>query len=262
MIFRYPGAKNQHFAALAPFLDRLLEGRRAFHDVFAGGGSVLLHVAASYPRIQLHANDLDEDVAIFWKTVVGDQVGELCERLRIRPTIDLYYEIRDHPARTEVDRAFRVLFLNRTCFSGLIHGHPIGGPSQFSRHKIFSHYNGQQLVREIQEARDLLKGRTVVTCKDGAAYVREHLTAAKYLDPPYFTRGNYSYRQRMTLAGHVRLAEALRKAAKWVLSYDNCPAIAGLYSWAECYALSALYRVNQKAKKCVTGKELVIVPRA
>ena len=75
-------------------------------------------------------------------------------------------------------------------------------------------------------------------------------------------RGDFSYRERMTLADHLRLADALRKAKNWVLSYDNCPAIAELYSWAQCHALSALYRVNQKGKKCVTGSELVIVPGA
>jgi DNA adenine methylase len=188
-------------------------------------------------------------------------VGELYQRLRIRPTIDLYYDVRDGPARSQVDRAFRVLFLNRTCFSGLVHGYPIGGAPQFSRFKVFSHYDGKQLVREIEEAHDLLKGRTMVTRKDGAVYVRENLTAAKYLDPPYFRRGDYSYRQKMTLADHLRLAEALRQARNWVLSYDDCAAITGMYAWADCYAISALYRVNQRRKKCVTGKELVIVPR-
>ncbi len=53
MIFRCPGAKNQHFAALAPFLDRLLAGRRAFHDVFVGGGSVLLNIAAKYAQVSM-----------------------------------------------------------------------------------------------------------------------------------------------------------------------------------------------------------------
>ena len=262
MIFRYPGAKNQQFAALSPFLERVLEGKGRFHEVFVGGGSVLLNVAKTHPRIELHANDLDEDVMLFWAIVIGDQVGQLCEQLRIKPTIDLYYEVRDRPARTKVDRAFRLLFLNRTCFSGLIHGHPIGGPSQSSPFKVFSHYDGKQLVREIEEAHKLLKGRRIVTCKDGAAYVRENLTAAKYLDPPYFMRGDYSYRQKMTLSDHLRLAEALRSARNWVLSYDDCPAIAAIYAWAKCYALSALYRVNQKRKKCVKGKELVIVPSA
>ena len=159
-------------------------------------------------------------------------------------------------------RAYRVLFLNRTTFSGLVHGHPIGGPSQFSRFKVFHNYNGEQLVREIQEAHRILKGRIHVTCKDGAAYVREHPMAPMYLDPPYFMRGDFSYRERMRLADHLRLAEVLREAKNWVLSYDDCPAIAELYAWARCHALSALYRVNQKRRRCVTGRELVIVPGA
>ena len=181
---------------------------------------------------------------------------------RHNQVLGIIYEIRKRTGGSRIDRAYRVLFLNRTTFSGLIHGHPIGGPSQSSQWKIFSHYDGKQLVKEVQEAHRVLRGRTFVTCQDGAAYVHEHPTAAKYLDPPYFMRGNFSYRERMTLADHLRLADALREAKNWVLSYDDCPVIAELYSWAQCHALSALYRVNQKRKKCVTGRELVIVPMA
>src|ERR1035441_3786997 len=107
MIFRYPGAKNQHFTALAPFLDRLLKGRKAFHDVFVGGGSVLLNIAATHPRIELHANDLAHGMALFWQVVAGNQVGELCERLRVRPTIDLFYEVRNRTGGSRVYRAYR-----------------------------------------------------------------------------------------------------------------------------------------------------------
>ena len=62
------------------------------------------------------------------------------------------------------------------------------------------------------------------------------------------------------LFGHLRLADALREAANWVLSYDNCPVIAELYAGAPGHAISALYRVNQRKSKCLTGRELVIVP--
>ena len=48
-----------------------------------------------------------------------------------------------------------------------------------------------------------------VTCLDGADYVRQHSTAPMYLDPPYFEKGDGLFRQRMTLAEHLRLAEAL-----------------------------------------------------
>jgi hypothetical protein len=65
----------------------------------------------------------------------------------------------------------------------------------------------------------------------------------------------------MTLADHLNLAETLRSARRWVLSYDDTPAVRELYAWAECRRTKALYRFHQKGTKCVRGEELVIVPR-
>jgi hypothetical protein len=51
---------------------------------------------------------------------------------------------------------------------------PIGGRMQTSRYKVFTNSTCKELIREIRVAHDLLKGRTVVTCPDGAEYVRKH----------------------------------------------------------------------------------------
>jgi DNA adenine methylase len=260
MIFRFPGGKHKFLPVLDALFDRVLDGANSFHDVFVGGGSVLLHVAKKRPNVTLHANDLDMDIASFWRVVVSDEVGELCERLRIRPTIDAFYQIRAQKLSSALDRAFRVIFLNRTAFSGLWHNNPIGGRMQASRFRVFTNWTGQKMVDEIWEAHRLLKGRTVVTSVDGAGYVRAHPQSPKYLDPPYFHAGAGLYRMQMTLAGHLGLAAALRNSGKWILSYDDCPGVRELYSWAQCYTVRALYRFHQKAGKCARGDELIIVP--
>jgi DNA adenine methylase len=261
MIFRYPGGKNKLLHTLDPFIEKTLEGKRSFNDVFVGGGSVLLHVAKKHPKITLHANDADDHIAAFWKTVASHRVEELCCRLRARPTVDLFYEVQGHNPTSDLDKAFRVIFLNRTAFSGLWHNNPIGGRFQSSRYRVFTNWTGTQLIEDIRDAHRLLKGRLVVTSIDGAEYVRRHLGAAAYVDPPYFQRGVGLYRSQMTLANHLRLAEELRKAQNWVLSYDDTPAVRELYAWAQCHKAKALYRFNQRGTKCVRGEELVIVPR-
>ena len=168
MIFRFPGAKNHLLPALAPFLDRLLDGARSFHDVYVGGGSVLLHVAKLHPKIALYANDLDSDIADFWRVVVGAGVDELCDRFRVRTTIDFFYELRARRPASQMERAFQVIFFNRTCFSGLWRDTPQGGRMQTSRYKVFNNWTGNQLIREIREAHGLLAGRTVASSLDGA----------------------------------------------------------------------------------------------
>jgi DNA adenine methylase len=260
MIFRFPGSKAKFLKTLTPFLDRLLQGRKSFHDVFTGGGAVALFVAERHRRMELRLNDLDPDLSAFWRVVAGHQVGALCDRLRIRPTIELFYELRCEAAKTDVDRAFRAVFFSRCCFSGLLHGNPLGGERQMSPNKVFTRYNGTRLIQQIRQAHKLLSGRTRVTRMDGAQYVWQHPTAPMYLDPPYFEKGDRLFRQRMTLADHLRLLEALRSASHWVLSYDRCPVISELYSWARCLVIRAEYSVSGKKTEWASNEELVITP--
>jgi hypothetical protein len=65
----------------------------------------------------------------------------------------------------------------------------------------------------------------------------------------------------MTLADHLRLVDALRNSSNWVLSYDRCPVISELYSWARCLVMSASYSVSGKKTKWASNEELVITPR-
>jgi DNA adenine methylase len=81
-----------------------------------------------------------------------------------------------------------------------------------------------------------------------------------YLDPPYFEKGDRLYRQRMTLTDHLALAEALRTAPNWVLSYDRSPVVEALYEWADCRIIKARYSINGRKERWAANEELVIVP--
>src|SRR4051812_23800693 len=186
MIFRYPGSKAKVLTSLAPLLDRLVEGRTVFHDVFTGGGSVSLFMAKRHPRLTLCLNDLDPDLSAFWRVVAGDRIGALCDRLDMRPNVDLFRELRDSKPRNNVDRAFRAVFFNRCCFSGLLDGSMLGGKWQASPNKVFTRYNAKRLIAEVIDAHRLLRGRTQVTRMDAVAYVERNPLEPKYLDPPYF----------------------------------------------------------------------------
>jgi DNA adenine methylase len=259
-ILRFPGSKAQFIRQLSPWLDALLRGRKSFHDVFCGGGTVALMIAERFPRLELHLNDLDPDLSAFWRVVAGNEVEGLCDRLDIRPTLDLFTHLRRTAPTDEIDRAFRALFFSRCSFSGLLDGSPLGGFRQMSPNRVFSRYHGLRLIEQVMQAHRLLAGRTVVSCMDGAQYVRRHPKAPMYLDPPYFEKGDSLYRQRMTLADHLVLADALRTAPNWVLSYDRSPVVEAVYEWADRRVVGARYSINGRKAKWAAKEELVIMP--
>jgi DNA adenine methylase len=150
--FRYAGSKNKMLPILMEHLDPLLVKNDSFCDVFVGGGSVLLEVAAKYPKMKLFANDKDKWVSSFWSIVASDdfqKLNELIERLEAPPTIELFYKLRETAPKNDIDNAYRALFFNRTCFSGILSSGPIGGKQQKSKYKVDCRFNFTKLKKKI-----------------------------------------------------------------------------------------------------------------
>jgi len=59
MILKVPGSKTKYLDQLRPHLARLLRGETDYAEPFVGGGAVLDYVAAQFPHLRLHANDLN-----------------------------------------------------------------------------------------------------------------------------------------------------------------------------------------------------------
>ena len=137
MILRFPGAKTKLLPLLRPYIDRLVDGQDSFHDPFVGSGAVLLDTARRHPGVKLYANDADAGLIAFWKIVSGKSVEPLCDRIRrTKPTLNLFRSVQESKPTTQEDIAFRFYFLNRTSFSGLWRGGPIGGYTQRSKWKL------------------------------------------------------------------------------------------------------------------------------
>jgi DNA adenine methylase len=264
--FRYPGAKNKLLPILMPHIDQMLaqEDDPAFCDAFVGGGSVLLEVASKYPSIPLFANDKDYGVASFWELISStrDRVDELLLLIDQKPTIELFYQLREEKTEDPLRRAYHAIFFNRTCFSGINkpRSNPIGGRDQKSKWTVDCRYNAKKIKEKIVRAHQLLVGRTTVENKDIAEY--DILTGSNipaYLDPPYYVKGGMLYSEFMQPAEHQALANILNCRPNWVLSYDDATDIRNWYANHQIIDLAARYSINGRKKNWANKQELVIV---
>jgi DNA adenine methylase len=263
--FRYPGAKNKLLPVLREHLDTMIVGQDSFMDVFVGGGSVLLDVAERYPTIQLHANDKDYWMYSFWQVVSGSSdtdVDALLQLVAKKPTLELFYELRNTPTTDVVECAYRAIFFNRTTFSGIFYSGPIGGKEQKSQYTVDCRYNAKKLREKILACRQLLVNRTTVTCLDVTQYDEFWNTDnPAYLDPPYYVKGDALYIEKMDAFAHEKVAALLQHRDNWVLSYDDCPEIRNLYSNNQIIDLAARYCINGKKDSWESKNELIILPR-
>jgi DNA adenine methylase len=267
--FRYPGGKSKMIPIIMEYLEPLLENENEFCDVFTGGGSVALAVAEKYPNLNIILNDKDTWIYSFWDVVSGKSTQYLDDLLKLIETpvtIELFNQLNDQEDDSILGSAYRALFFNRACFSGIVKkkdnkvlSSPIGGRQQLSKYKVNCRYNSKKLQSKIIKINKLLSGRTQVLNQDINDYLID-ATCPVYCDPPYFLAGEELYSEYMKLKEHMMMADLLKKRKpNWILSYDDAPIIRELYKDNKVIDLAARYSINGVKNQWSKKNELLIL---
>lgn len=272
---RYPGAKSRMAPIITDVVKRALQSRAVrrfelFIEPFAGGASTSLRLLSDGLVERALLADADPLVASFWKVAAHTpgQLNDLYQRewdewiskggatalerwdywRAWQPSDDA-----DDDASLLVHTALRCLFLNRTTFSGILHGKagPLGGRTQSSEHHIGCRFYVDRIQKRIDYVGHLYaQGRLVdVLEADWQATMDFALSELDridvkdvlvYLDPPYVDKGADLYTRAFGPSplesdviwqggamDHMRLAGYLRQHTpfRWLLSYDNHPAL-------------------------------------
>ena len=101
---------------------------------------------------------------------------------------------------------------------------------------------------------------TVVENKDFEALIRQYdrENAFLYCDPPYFMTEDY-YEVEFPRQDHVRLRETLAGCqGKWMVSYNDCDYIRGLYEGCHITAVSRINNLAQRYDRGCEFPEVII----
>lgn len=274
--FRYPGGKAKFQDKIE---DKLLarsqrEGLQ-YREPFFGGGGIGLKFLESNPFIKdVWINDRDVGIACLWSSVFAYPDFLIDEIKEFEPHPDKFYSFKEELLALDtmpsdpagiVDVGFKKLAVHQLSFSGLgtKAGGPLGGKSQESKYKIDCRWSPLYLIKKIKSFNDLFSDLNIqygyCTDLDYETLVRDDSRKAfLYLDPPYFNKGNELYQYGFKIEDHERLARILERSPHdWVLSYDDCPEIRKLYSWATVEQINANYTIRTARVK----SELIIYPR-
>ncbi|NBT59168.1 Dam family site-specific DNA-(adenine-N6)-methyltransferase, partial [bacterium] len=89
-----------------------------YFEPFFGGGAVFLALKPSGNSV---INDVNSEITNFYE-IIRDRPKDLMSELDClgsKYSEDFYYELRASKPRSQVKKAARTLFLNKTCFNGL-----------------------------------------------------------------------------------------------------------------------------------------------
>jgi DNA adenine methylase len=258
---RYPGGKQK---ALRLIEQLLPEQVTEYREPMVGGGSVYLLARSKGMAQKYWINDMFEELADFWRTVqdveqcarMMSELHALMKRFRNADQIKRYfYKAREEEAQDAYRAAFLFFFFNRVTFSGTTRA---GGFSSAASIARFTPSSVQRLSAMPEALRD-----TSITNVDFEQVIEAKGTDVfLFLDPPYFNATRlYGRNGALHDFDHERLASALRKSAhRFLITYDDCPAIRSLYSWARIDDWRLQYGMNNCNQQNLSkiGAELFI----
>lgn len=256
---KWAGGKSQLIPQYLPYLPR---DYQTYYEPFLGGGAIFFHLQPQRAWLV----DINAELVNVY-LCVRDRVEELIVALAEHKALhgfEHYYAVRSQTVLDNewfvcghnVERAARLIYLNKTCFNGLY------------RENSKGHFNvpmgsyKNPVVYEpdiLRSAAQRLKSATIA--HGSFELVLTKAKTAKdfvYFDPPYYpisaTSKFTSYnRYAFNEADQVRLRDAFvvlaDRGVKLLLSNSDCAFIRDLYADFELHTIYANRNINVKAEK-------------
>ncbi len=253
---RYPGGKGK----LAPFMKLLIQktGHEGgtYIEPFAGGAGIALDCLLNDVVSEIVINDLDKGIYSFWKAVLNDTDRFVEDILAVPLNIDEWERQRQiylaNNKRYSYELGFATFYLNRTNRSGIIKGGVIGGKEQSGKWTLDVRFNRDALAERVQEVATH-KQKIHVYNKDISSFLSHYAekyagNAIVYFDPPYYEKGRELYLNFFNHEDHVRIRSEIERLNNldWIITYDDCPEIRGLYREHTCRRMQWNYSAATK----------------
>lgn len=265
-ILRWAGGKRQLLPEILP----LIPDYESYYEPFFGGGSV----AFSLDHGRIVAGDLNPELVRVYRCV-KECPEDLIASLRghaMNDSKDYYYKVRAMDrdpgfyGLLDVERAARMLYLNKTCFNGIWRVNAKG-----QNNVPYGNRGGIDIVNEdgILKMHAFMRDRSFLMREGGYEYTLKDVTCRDfvYLDPPYMPISDSSSFEAYTkdgfgVKGQVRLKEYCdeldRKGVRFLLSNSCCDFILDLYRDYDVRIVAAKRCVNAKGNGRGTVNEVLV----
>lgn len=251
-IVKWVGGKRQLMFEL---IKNMPKTYNRYFEPFIGGGALFFELQPD----RAYISDMNEELINLY-SIVRDNVYELIEDLsRHEVSKEYFLKIRNidrtekYAELSDIERASRFIYLNRTCFNGM---YRVNSKGEFN--VPFGHYKNPRIIDEnnLLNCSELLK-KTEIKCADFS----EILTKVKkgdlvYFDPPYVPLNETSSFTSYTKDGFdINMQFKLRdvcdeldnKGVKFMLSNSDTKLANELYANYEIKKVFASRQINANA---------------
>lgn len=258
-ILKWVGGKRQLLHEIIPLIP---EDVSTYVEPFVGGGAVLFE----YQPKKAIINDYNEELINVYK-VIKESPKELIKFLikhKENNSKEYFYEIRaidrqeDYMDRySNVERAARTIFLNKTCYNGL---YRVNSKGQFNT--PYGRYKNPNIVNEplIYAMSEYFNNNDIKILNTDYKEALKNLNKNTfvYFDPPYlpisesssftgYTHNGFTLEQQIELKEQCDILH--KNGIKFLLSNSDHPIIRELYKDYKIKTVQASRAINSKANK-------------
>lgn len=252
-VLKWVGGKRQLMPTIVALLPKNIKELN-YVEPFIGGGAVLFHLQPKNAIV----NDFNKELINVY-TVIKDNLSELVEDLKKHDNnAEYFYQIRsldrtdEFKNLTPVQKASRVIFLNKTCFNGL---YRVNNAGEFNA--PFGRYKNPNIVNEptLKAVNKYLNANNVILKSGDYADVLAEIKKDSfvYLDPPYHPISESSNFTGYVQGGwdifdQTRLRDTCdeldKKGVKFLLSNSSALLIKDLYEKYNITTVKANRAIN------------------
>lgn len=264
---KWVGGKRQLIPVIKEYLPKSIS-EYTYFEPFVGGGAVLFSLQPNHAVI----NDLNEELINVYATIKNELV-ELIESLKKHENnSEYFYYIRsldrnpDFKNMSSVERASRIIYLNKTCYNGL---YRVNNSGEFN--SPYGNYKTPNIVNEptLKAVNKFLTSNNIeIHCGSYATILKKaNKKSFVYLDPPYhpisegsnftgYIQGGWSIDDQQELKNEC---DRLNRAGiKFLLSNSSTSFIRDLYKEYIISTVKANRSINSNGAERGEVDELLI----
>jgi DNA adenine methylase len=265
-VLKWVGGKRQLLDALVPLLPKRIT---AYCEPFVGGGALLFQLQPTTAFV----NDINAELIGVYKVIKSDVDALITALQNFKNEASAFYAVRDwdrdkekYDSLPDIEKAARILYLNKTCYNGLFR---VNNAGEFN--SPFGNYRNPNIVNAptLRAVSLYLNAATVHLSSLDYAEALSALPkgAFVYLDPPYdpvsdtssftgYSKGGFTRDDQIRLR---KCCDALNaRGLKFLLSNSATDFIREQYAAYHISVVQAKRAINSDATKRGEIDELVV----
>ncbi|MDR3051499.1 MAG: DNA adenine methylase [Oscillospiraceae bacterium] len=265
-VLKWVGGKRQLLDVLTPLLPKRIT---TYCEPFVGGGALLFSLQPDVAFV----NDINSDLIRVYDVIKTNVEALITALQAFKNEADVFYAVRDwdrdkkkYPSLSDIEKAARILYLNKTCYNGLFR---VNNAGEFN--SPFGNYRNPNIINAPTLRAVSLYLNTATIRLSSLDYAEVLATLPKgtfvYLDPPYDPVSDTSSFTGYSKAGftrddQIRLRECCdtlnARGLKFMLSNSATDFIREQYAAYHISVVQAKRVINSDATKRGEVDELVV----